>query len=558
MNKLIINRKDKIKEIFENASIFNEARSEMPDSRMRMGLLYPRIIMVCISIMFQVSVVTGQSVQQPPNSSYLTEYGLSTKLFNAMINPMYQEYASFEGKLEFQSQDSSGVKSESYGVYYDPFYAYGFTLNLIVHDPEIYDDISRRSLKKKVGKLHEKFKKVRDKDLLNEDDVSLVSNDGSNVELAFSFKKSSLPKAYKYLHKWDGRIYMKNNELDRIELHLTEPDKIKGVETTEGSYVAYFLKATDGGYFLNEAIDSRKGTKKGKTYLRKESIDIGNYYDEKGELYSETKKDVSLVTAPGYKPDTLRVKLERSLPVLGNAARKAGYELPLPYGVDIFTHYQEETLGLEQIVLNGDDLTNDVLTPGGSSATAVINMLAARGDVWILPFLNVTLMTGYITGNTDVTLGLSDDVKDALGLIGLKSDNLVVKTIVSGPLVGAGITLAAGCKNFFATVNAMYINQFVQEANTEVNALAVTPLLGYRFPKIINVVVGAQYQIYDSKISGSINLEDENLNYEVNMKATHWNFIAGLQRDFSNHWNGTLMVGAQPRPQVTLVLGYRF
>ena len=219
MSKLAKSKYRKYKNIFESTPIFYVAPSEILAFWMRMNLTYLKVGVISI-IMLQTFLVKSQEpdIQQPPNSSYLTEYGLSTKLFNAMINPMYQEYASFEGKLEFQSQDSSGVKSETFGIYYDPFYAYGFTLNLIVHDPEIYNDVSSRKLKKKVGKYHEKFKKVRDKHLLDEDDVSLVSDDGSNVELAFSFRKSTLPKAYKYLHKWDGRVFLKNKELSRIEL----------------------------------------------------------------------------------------------------------------------------------------------------------------------------------------------------------------------------------------------------------------------------------------------------------------------------------------------------
>ena len=209
-------------------------------------------------------------------------------------------------------------------------------------------------------------------------------------------------------------------------------------------------------------------------------------------------------------------------------------------------------------MLNGDDLTNEILAPGGSSARAITNLVAARGDVWILPFLNVTLMTGYIYGTTEVNLALSDEVKEVLDLAGIQADKISVTTDITGPMMGGGLTLAGGYKNFFATVNAMYINQFVNEANTEVAAYAITPLVGIRFPRVLNFVVGGQYQLYNSNVSGSINAEGENLDFSVGLKATRWNWLVGLQRDFSNHWNGTIMVGGEPRPQTTIVLGYRF
>ncbi len=185
-------------------------------------------------------------------------------------------------------------------------------------------------------------------------------------------------------------------------------------------------------------------------------------------------------------------------------------------------------------------------------------MVAARGDVWLLPFVNVTLISGRVFGNTEINLALSDDVKDALGLIGIEADNVSASIDVTGPVVGGGMTLAGGYKNLFATVNAMYIKQFVKEAGTDVDAIAITPLVGVRFPKIVNAVIGGQYQIYNSNVSGSLEVEGETLNYDVELKTTKWNWLVGLQRDFSNRWNGTIMVGGKPRPQTTIVLGYRF
>ena len=145
-----------------------------------------------------------------------------------------------------------------------------------------------------------------------------------------------------------------------------------------------------------------------------------------------------------------------------------------------------------------------------------------------------------------------------MGFVDINTDRLAFNTVVTGPMYGAGLTLAGGYKSFFTTVNTMYITQFIKEANIEVEAMAITPLIGVRLPKIVNVVVGAQYQLYNSNVNGGLNLDGESLNYAVTLKTTRWNFIAGLQRDFSNHWNGTIMVGGAPRPQATAVLGYRF
>ena len=63
---------------------------------------------------------------------------------------------------------------------------------------------------------------------------------------------------------------------------------------------------------------------------------------------------------------------------------------------------------------------------------------------------------------------------------------------------------------------------------------------------------------FDHPTSGRIDLEGESLEFAVELNATRWNWLIGIQRDFSNHWNASIMFGGQPRPQATFVLGYRF
>ena len=490
---------------------------------------------------------------QPPNSSYLSEYGLSVKLFNTMANPMYQEETVFSGDLNYHIVEGSSTQEYSFGFYYDPFYEYGLSLQVIIDDPSVYDLMSKKSIAKRLSKDHEKFKKMKGENVLNEDDVYLIRDNGREVVLGFQFDKEKLPGAYKYLASWGGQAFMEDGVLHRIELSLVEPDRVNGVDLQEGKYTGFFTKLKSGGYLLTKMLDYKKGSKKGVPVEITETIDVTEYPDiDTDEIASHDfnleEKNRTAAT------DTIKVKMERSLPFLGNAARKAGYELPLPFGVDVFTHFQEETLGLEEVAVNGIDLTEG-LKDGRSSANTTTNLVAVKGDVWVLPFLNFTLIGGYITGKTDVSLVLTEEMKE---LLGLESDQLNFSTTVTGPMMGAGVILAGGYKNLFATVNAMYISQYVNEANVDVNALAVTPMIGWRFPKLINIMAGAQYQIYDSNISGSIALEGESLDYDVTLRANEWNFLVGLQRDFSSHWNGSILLGGQPRPQTTITLGYRF
>ena len=510
------------------------------------------VLLVC-SLIPQTSLAQNTN-QLPPNSSYLSENGLSVKLFNTLINPMYQEETRFSGSIYYSSVEGSESIEHTYGFNYDPFYEYGLSFEVIVNDPSIYDDFSRKELTRFLGKNHEKYKKMRDLVVVEEDDIQMISVIGNDKVLGFSFVKQRLPQPYKYLSSWQGRIYLVAGVLDRIELTLQDEQRYKGVDYKEGVIVAHFTKVSTGGYLLKSVEDKRKGTKKGVESSYSDKLVVENYPEyDKDDLLSFDVRDQEVSSSTAVN-DTIKVKMERSLPFLGNAARRAGYELPLPFGVDLFTHFQEETLGLEEVGLNGIDLT-DGLRPGESYANASTNLVAVKGDVWILPFLNFTVIGGYITGKTDVSLALTEEMKEILGL---ESDDIRFSTTVSGPMMGGGIILAGGYKSLFATVNAMFISQYVNEANTNVDALAVTPMIGVRFPKYVNIMAGAQYQIYNSDISGTIPLEGEDLEYNVKLKATQWNFLIGLQRDFSNRWNGSILLGGQPRPQTTFSLGYRF
>jgi len=511
-----------------------------------------------IFLLFFCGLQAQEERSQPPNSSHLSEYGLSSKIFNILVSPMFQEDAEFRAIFTEELHLGDTTSKEEYELIYDPFYEYGLTLRAVIHDPAIYQSNSKSKIRKNIGSNHEKYKKIRDQNILNESEVYKLSSNINEVQLGFKINKSALPNSLKYLAKMEGKVIIENNVLDRIELNLAQPVRINGAEITKASIVARFQKMKTGGFLLRDFREHFMGLKNNRPYEHLTELKIIDYRDEEDQLLSEFNGVSPIVLETGNEPDTVSVKLERSLPVLGNAARKAGYELPLPYGANLFSHFQQEELSLDRIVLNDIDLSNEILAPGGSKVTAVTNIIAAQGDVWILPFFNVNVMAGYMYGSTDISLALSQDVKDLLSIAGEEIDALNFSAAVDGPLIGAGFTVAGGYKNLFATVNVMYINQFVEGADTEVTAMAITPLAGIRMPKIINVMAGAQYQSYDSNVSGSINSGGETLNYKVEMNSTKWNFIVGLQRDFSNHFNGTIMIGPKPRPQTTVVLGYRF
>jgi hypothetical protein len=84
-------------------------------------------------------------------------------------------------------------------------------------------------------------------------------------------------------------------------------------------------------------------------------------------------------------------------------------------------------------------------------------------------------------------------------------------------------------------------------------------MIGYMTPFGMNLMAGAQGQFYDTKVAGFIDLEDgQTLHYNVDFQPVKWNYILGIYKGFSKHWELALQAGFGNRTSVTAVFGYRF
>jgi hypothetical protein len=137
------------------------------------------------------------------------------------------------------------------------------------------------------------------------------------------------------------------------------------------------------------------------------------------------------------------------LPFLKEEALSRGYQLPLPFGV-----------GTTFTILTGRDIQVNDLSIGidGAPPQSVSRFvdLGSESDVfnanlkldtWILPFLNVYLLLGYVYNesrtNVHATVGSSEFDVD-------------VETTLDGFVGGGGLTLAGGYQDFFLVVDSNY------------------------------------------------------------------------------------------------------
>lgn len=156
--------------------------------------------------------------------------------------------------------------------------------------------------------------------------------------------------------------------------------------------------------------------------------------------------------AAGAPPTTAN---SRRLPFLGDLARERGYELPQPFGAGAVFYYLSRGIDIGEVRLgrNGAPVepVGDFVDLGSNANVANANV---KFDLWLLPFLNVYAIAGYIWNEADTRLDLTLPPLVPGGASRRRS--VVVPTAVEGSVGGLGVTLAGGYRSLFfaADINA--------------------------------------------------------------------------------------------------------
>jgi hypothetical protein len=89
------------------------------------------------------------------------------------------------------------------------------------------------------------------------------------------------------------------------------------------------------------------------------------------------------------------------LPFLADEALKWGYELPLPRGMSVLYYYVQRDIEISDVRagINGAPLRNvsNFVNLGSKSH---VNVVVARFDAWLLPFVDVYGLAGSVWNNT--------------------------------------------------------------------------------------------------------------------------------------------------------------
>jgi len=153
---------------------------------------------------------------------------------------------------------------------------------------------------------------------------------------------------------------------------------------------------------------------------------------------------------PEKNPPPAGDKTEKThrLPFLAAEARKRGIELPRTYGVGLVYYHLERAIDVEDVRVgrNGADpqSVSQFADLGSDSRVDNVNV---KADFWILPFVNLYAIAGYIWNKSDTHLDVT--LPPILPGGTPREFQLTVPTTLEGSVGGVGMTLAGGYGPFF-------------------------------------------------------------------------------------------------------------
>jgi len=219
-----------------------------------------------------------------------------------------------------------------------------------------------------------------------------------------------------------------------------------------------------------------------------------------------------------------------------------GRELPLPTGCGVSLYYQTQDYDLTRL---------DASIPGVSLAdTAGVTIenrtmeANAKLDLWLLPFLNLYALAGYIEGETSVDLGLLAGELDV---------------DYTGIVYGGGGVLAAGTDRFFAALNTTFVLTKLDTSDSSLQSWIIQPQLGTRTPRAA-FWAGAMYQQTEESHEGRIALPGfGTVDYDVEFEQKEpWSYLIGTQLTPGKAWAFDFELGFGTRQHVLTGATRRF
>lgn len=266
----------------------------------------------------------------------------------------------------------------------------------------------------------------------------------------------------------------------------------------------------------------------------------------------------------------------RRFPFLAQQVIDLGYELPNPYGAGMFLMTIEQDLILTnlQVGFNQQGLEPvDFVTFGTGKASH--QMIQAKADFWLFPFMNLFVAVGHIDGNSDIPLSFPGDeaLKFLLPEVGQLCDlapanplrpevcDQTISNTINAPFTGEslalGTNLAMGWKHYFVMVNLTYAVSQISLINEDYEGWTGSTRIGFladiKNKGQIALYLGAMYLDVELDLTGQLVLpagsdpaigEDLSLEFSITQRnADKWNALLGFNWDYTQNWSFNFEAG---------------
>ena len=264
----------------------------------------------------------------------------------------------------------------------------------------------------------------------------------------------------------------------------------------------------------------------------------------------------------------------RKIPVWGEKVREMGFDLPLPFGAGVNFVWMDQGIDIRELKVGVGSASTEVNRITFSDARSRNTAATMRLDAWLLPFINIYGIFGYLDGNTELDVnvpGLTIDVP-IIGPVPIFDPfTIPVDVDYEGVTYGGGLNLAIGYENIFGTLDMNYTRSDINITDGEITTLTISPRLGILVESSAikgsaALWIGAMYMDYKETIADSINLKQIDptlpaltLDYEVKIKNEEkLNFIFGGQWEISKRWQIVAEGGIGNRKQLIIGAFFRF
>jgi len=554
--------------------------------------------MLVMVLMLLVSPLLAEEELETPllgplNSDPLTERGISPRVLDIALFPLSQGIA-FEMLVSYQVNDDRGQKRERFRMIYDPNTDYGRDLFIeFENEPLRSTKEYRRSLEVSMGSDYWVRQQAR---LYDPKSIRVLESKNGKEIITFRFDKAHVPTKQRWLLYLEGQVHIENGKLQRIDFVADRTIERDGVRNRNyRSSVVFGAVPAHGGYVIDQMEEQFSFKFKGVlkhihthsrviTYTHKTMGEIvwnrmpTELIAETAEIPEDDATVASLIkTAPEpvtraaldrefETSTTVKLDLQRTLPIWADEVRQMGFELPKTYGVGVIGMIQDAEFDILDISVGGISAVEDIpfIERYGNSADSRISTLQVRADFWVLPFLNVSVLGGNLKTDTDVTLHFTPLFRN---LYELKTGDELPE-IVQGPAsttastLGVGLTTGFKYESLVMSASLTYAKTVTHETKSDIKALVFVGMAGYDFGDMgMQIMTGIQYLDTDTTIAGQLDIGEgrDPLDFSLDVGIEEVLFMAGVNKDIGRNWTLSGFLGLNgTRTQGTLIFGYRW